>query len=227
MVDTLCVIYTILSSITLVECAITFLVNTSDETLRSKASTVFANSLSSSIALLSGISLFCNLYFLTQTVAANALWPCILLTICVRYLHVVTCFSLACLALDRYLFICWPLHYYMWVTKLRCRVLSGACWVAPTFLILLPCAAELPLMCQSKKYAPFYIAYTVAYSLGPLTTFLLYILVALEFRRNSQAQARGEMDMTRQLLRVKTARSALSVLAIYLFFSLPHVSIPK
>lgn len=224
MSNTLHIIYLILSSLTLVECVVTIRINMLDNILKTKYSTVFANSLSGSIGLLSAISLLCNVYFLSYTVPKTALWPCILLTICLRYLHTVSCFHLACLALDRYLAICWPLHYNTWVTKFRCRGLSVACWTAPTALILLPCAADLLTMCQEKTYTKFLIAYIVAYSLGAITTFFLYLLVAREFQKSKKIQTGIEMDKLQQLMKVKSARSAQAVLAFYIFLSLPHVS---
>ncbi|XP_069163611.1 olfactory receptor 10D3 [Procambarus clarkii] len=221
------IIYIILSIIAMIECVITLLINVTDRTLKAKPSTAFANSLTASIWLLSAISLVSNVIFETASNMIESVWPCIALAICVRYLHIVTCFNFTSLAFDRYLAICQPLHYSRLLTRARCHLLCLACWVAPCLFLILPCGSELPTLCSKGRSISltFLVAYTVIYTLVTLATIVLYSLVALEFRRESLGHAQDK-ERTERLLRKRTAASALKVLMLYICLGLPHTVYP-
>ncbi|XP_071512753.1 olfactory receptor 6M1-like [Panulirus ornatus] len=221
------IFYLTISVLTLVECAFTFFINSSNKTLRKRATTSFANNLAASIGVLSSVSFVCNAYFIAESSFTEVPWACIVLAVFVRYLHLVSCLTLACLSLDRYVAICWPLHYQYLLTRIRCRLLCLACWVIPCVLLLLPCASELQTICSRDSVVSltFLLAYTVIYSLGAVATFIFYILVALEFRRERGGHAQDKERIER-LLRTRTAKSAMRVFAFYILFSLPHTVFP-
>lgn len=217
------IFYLAASVITLAECFLTFLINTVNKALKEKETTAFANNLAGSTGILSSTSLVCNVYFMMESFPTESSWPCLLLSVFVRYLHIVSSFSLACLSLERYVAICWPLHYFQ-LTRGRCRLLCLACWLAPCVLLLLPCASQLSTLCSTTTGVSitFLSAYTVLYTLGSISNFVFYVLVALEFRRERDSHAHDK-DQTERLLRTRTAESAIKVIAFYVLLSLPHV----
>nr|XP_053655247.1 olfactory receptor 4P4-like [Cherax quadricarinatus] len=221
------IIYLTLCSLTMLECVVTLFINVTDKTLRAKPSTAFGNSLLSSIFVLSAISFACNLFFVVFYNTEDYKWCSIALGVCLRYFHAVTNFNLTCLALDRYVAICWPLHYSRMLTKARCYLLCLACWITPCFLLLLlPCGSQLTILCLNGKVSmKFLIAYTVVYTLAVLATFVFYVLVAVEFRRESRGHS-VDTEKTERLLRTRTAVSAMKVLVLYVLLALPHTIYP-
>ncbi|XP_045108749.1 5-hydroxytryptamine receptor 4-like [Portunus trituberculatus] len=227
-------IYMVLSLATVAECVLAGHLTLTSHELRRRRATLISICLVFTIGILSSLSLVYVVVLLTVPGATYRSPAGCRVRVAQRYLSVVSCFTLACLSLDRYLAICWPLRYQDLLTKTRCHLLCGACWVLPALLLLLPCIPVLGTMCEkSRTEECLLVAYVVAYTLGAFATFVLYVLVALEFRQNiyscnsASAQATGDAHSREvAVVRHRTAKSALTVLMLYTVLSLPHTLLP-
>lgn len=221
-------LYMSINMATLVECVLAAYITLRSRDLRERLSTWFSNSLTVSIAMFSSLSLvYATVLLMVPSV--KIFWPSgCRVRMAQRYLSAVSCFTLVCLALDRYLAICWPLRYYDALTRTRCRLLCVACWLIPFLLLLLPCAPVLPTLCSDGRTdTEFFVAYTVVYTLEAGAISVFYVLVALEFRRELPCQTHdSSMAMSEELVRRRTVRSALLVIMLYSFLSLPHTVLP-
>ncbi|XP_063605080.1 olfactory receptor 1J1-like isoform X1 [Penaeus indicus] len=219
-------LYMTLSLLTMIECVLTIFIYSMERRLRKRTTSPFVYSLAVSIALLSAISFIFNvkLLFYSCRNKRTIEW-CVVLSIFLRYLHVVSCFCVTCLALYRYLYLCWPLHYPMLVTKRRCCYVTLACWTLPIALVAVPSAIDGQAPCADMRVTvSFYATYIALYISGALATFVAYLLVALEFRRKRHALAlSSDVARSDRLVKGRTERSALSVLALYAVLSLPHI----
>ena len=227
-------IYMVFSLATVAECVLAGYLTLTSQELRRRRATLFSSCLVLTILIFASLSLVYVLVLLTVPGATYRSPAGCRVRVVQRYLSIVSCFTLACLSLDRYLAICWPLRYQDLLTKSRCRLLCGACWVMPALLLLVPCIPVMATMCEdSETEKRLLVAYVVAYTLGAFATFVLYVLVALEFRQsmyscNSSASAHAPDDAHSRevaVVRHRTAKSALTVLMLYTVLSLPHVSV--
>ncbi|XP_069988914.1 olfactory receptor 4N5 [Penaeus vannamei] len=151
-------------------------------------------------------------------------WRCLTFKISVRFLHTVTVFNLCCLSLDRYLFICWPLHYHQLLTPRRCSLLVAACWLAAAGVLGLPGLPALDLCPQrgdrfrvSKEVM---ISYISVYGVSVVVVVVFYLLVAREV---SVALVGVRADQLRA--RRKTRQSIFTVVFIQLVLSAPDMVI--
>ncbi|XP_047497080.1 olfactory receptor 1496-like isoform X1 [Penaeus chinensis] len=219
-------LYMTLSLLTIIECVLTIFIYIMERRLRKRTTSPFVYSLAVSIALLSAISFIFNVKLLFDSCRnKRTIEWCVVLSIFLRYLHVVSCFCVTCLALYRYLYLCWPLHYPMLVTKRRCCYVTLACWTLPIALVAVPSAIDGQAPCADMRVTvSFYATYIALYISGALATFVAYFLVALEFRRKRHALAlSSDVARSDRLVKGRTERSALSVLALYAVLSLPHI----
>ncbi|XP_050686240.1 olfactory receptor 2B11-like [Eriocheir sinensis] len=228
-------VYMAFSLVTVAECLLAGYLTFTSHELQRRRSTVFSWLLILSIGTFASLSLVYVLVLITVPGASyKSPFGC-RVRVVQRYLSVVSCFSLACLSLDRYLAICWPLRYHELLNKTRCQLLCLACWLVPAVLLVLPCVGVLSTMCEKGKTEKrLLVAYVVAYTLGAMTTLVLYLLVALEFcntpvsRRGSLGDGPVNGDVIREvsIVRHRTAKSALTVLMLYTVLSLPHTLLP-
>ncbi|XP_037785401.1 adenosine receptor A1-like [Penaeus monodon] len=151
-------------------------------------------------------------------------WRCLTFKISVRFLHTVTVFNLCCLSLDRYLFICWPLHYHQLLTPRRCNLLVAACWLAAAGLLGLP---GLPTFDFCPKRGNKFrvseavmISYISSYGVSVVVVVVFYLLVAREV---SVALVGVRADQERA--RRKTRQSIFTVVFIQLVLSAPDMVI--
>ncbi|KAK7077485.1 hypothetical protein SK128_028054 [Halocaridina rubra] len=223
----LCIYFT--SSIcTLTECLFAIYITVKNVSLRKKPSKYFSYSLVASVGLLSAISLVYGAILIsTKSVHHTTVSGCFVKVI-QRWLSIVSCMTLSCLALDRYVFICWPLHYFSFITEVKCVILSTLCWVLGLTLLLLPLGSQLKSLCSDgKTNFTFLASYAVTYNVGAISMFVFYILVSREFRHHSKTNnTDSKQAETDALVRLKTARSALRVLLLYSLLSLPHMILP-
>ncbi|KAK8396487.1 hypothetical protein O3P69_005497 [Scylla paramamosain] len=227
-------IYMAFSVATVAECMLAGYLTFTSQELRRRRATLFSSCLVLTIGIFASLSLVYVLVLLTvQGVTYRSPAGC-RVRVAQRYLSIVSCFTLACLSLDRYLAICWPLRYQDLLTKTRCHLLCAACWVLPAVLLVVPCIPVLETMCEnSRTEKRLLLAYVVAYTLGAFATFVLYVLVALEFRQSTYScggdsthapdDAHGREVA---VVRHRTAKSALTVLMLYTVLSLPHTLLP-
>lgn len=233
-VDKKLLVYMVFSLATVGECLLAGYLTVTSLELRRRRATLFSGCLVFTIGILSSLSLVYVLVLITVPNASYISPEGCRVRVVQRYLSVVSCYTLASLSLDRYLAICWPLRYQDLLTKTRCRLLCAACWVVPVGLLLLPCIGVLQIMCvDSRTNRRLLVAYVVAYTLGALATLVLYLLVALEFRRNRYNSstdaghaANGAHSREVEVVRHRTAKSALTVLMLYTVLSLPHTLLP-
>ncbi|KAG7165225.1 putative olfactory receptor 4C6-like [Homarus americanus] len=179
-------VFLTISSLTIGECVLTLFINKTNESLRGKPSTTFTNSLSGSIGVLSNIF---RHFSVLHSVQVSSRFHC----------------ALPCAVCQR------ETSDESSLPPALCRLLGRPC-----FLILLPCSVELPTLChKGGNYLSitFLAAYIVTYTLGALATCVLYVLVALEFHKYNRACPLA-MDETQRLVRWRTAKSALKVIAL-------------
>ncbi|XP_045601965.1 olfactory receptor 4S1 [Procambarus clarkii] len=220
-------LYPFFSAVTFAECVLAGYITALSHDLRERLSSWFLSSLIVSIGIFSSLSFVYAIVLIAHPDVHHSSPAGCQVKLVQRYLSTVSCFTLTCLALDRYVAICWPLRYYNILTIRRCRLLCVACWMLPLVLLVLPCASVLSTLCNPGNDKEFLIAYSVAYVFGALTTFVFYILVALEFRLKSRVQPHdSNADMTEAMVRHKTAKSALQVFMFYILLSLPHALLP-
>ncbi|XP_053629284.1 olfactory receptor 6C6 [Cherax quadricarinatus] len=221
-------VYMTFSAATLAECLLAGYVTFLNRDLRRKLSFWFSSSLMVSIGIFSSLSFVYAIVLVSTPILLDNVPANCQVKLVQRYLSAVCCLNITCLALDRYVAICWPLRYNNILTEARCRQLCIACWVSPIVCLMLPCVNILTTMCSKKgKDLNFLVAYSVVYSIGALATFIFYILVALEFRHEFRGQPHDENKATTEaLVRRKTAKSALQVFMLYTVLSVPHTLIP-
>ncbi|XP_063590733.1 5-hydroxytryptamine receptor 4-like [Penaeus indicus] len=151
-------------------------------------------------------------------------WRCLVFKISVRFLHTVTVLNLCCLSLDRYLYICWPLHYHQLLTPRRCNLLVAACWLAAAGLLVLP---GLPTFDVCPKRGNKFrvseavmISYISSYGVSVVVVVVFYLLVAREV---SVALVGVRADQERA--RRRTRQSIFTVVFIQLVLSAPDMVI--
>ncbi|XP_042892628.1 olfactory receptor 6-like isoform X1 [Penaeus japonicus] len=219
-------LFVTITFLTMVQGVLTLYIYTKEKRLRKREPSPFVYSLAVSITCLSAFSFAFNARLLSLGCRNDysILW-CVILNILLKYLHVVSCFCVTCLALYRYLYLCWPLRYPMLVTKRRCCYVTLACWTFPIALVAIPSAIDGQVPCADMRVTvSFYATYIAMYISGALATFVAYLLVALEFRKKRHVlDFNGDVAKSDRLVRVRTERSALSVLSLYAVLSLPHV----
>ncbi|XP_063605079.1 olfactory receptor 6E1-like [Penaeus indicus] len=219
-------LFVAITFLTMVEGVLTLFIYTKENSLRKREPSPFVYSLAVSITLLSMFSFAFNVILLSRSCRNDwsIMW-CVVLNIILRYLHVVSCFCVTCLALYRYLYLCWPLRCPMLVTQRRCCYVTLACWTLPIALVAVPSAIDGQAPCADMQVTvSFYITYVVLYILGAFTTFVAYLLVALEFRRkHNSASPTADIAKFDFLAKVRTERCALHVFVLYTILSLPHI----
>ncbi|XP_037778230.1 olfactory receptor 6N1-like [Penaeus monodon] len=219
-------LFVAITFLTMVEGVLTFFIYIKERRLRKREQSPFVYSLAVSITLLSVFSFAFNVRLLSRSCQNDrSITWCVVLNILLRYLHVVSCFCVTCLALYRYLYLCWPLHCPVLVTKRRCCYVTLACWTLPIALVGVPFAIDGQAPCADMKVTvSFSITYIVLYILGALATFVAYLLVALEFRRkHNSASPNADIAKFDFLVKVRTERCALHVFVLYTILSLPHI----
>ncbi|KAG7171466.1 olfactory receptor 11G2-like [Homarus americanus] len=221
-------VYVMFSAATLAECLLAGYITICNHGLRERLATSFSNSLIISIGIFSTLSFFFGVLLLTVPIFSYMSLAGCFVRMVQRYLSLVSCLTLTCLALDRYIAICRPLRYYNLITVFRCRLLCSLCWMSPIILLLLPCVVELPTMCNNgRTNMTFLVAYSVLYTIGAFINLVFYVLVALEFRWDYRTQPHSDdKEATEAVVRYKTARSALLVFMLYAILSLPHTLLP-
>ncbi|XP_042867150.1 olfactory receptor 4K2-like isoform X2 [Penaeus japonicus] len=173
-----------------------------------------------------GIALFISTWMIVKMTTSGkySWWRCVTFKITVRMLHTVTVFNLCCLSLDRYLFICWPLHYHQLLTPRRCNLLVAACWLAAASLLGLPTLLRLDFCPRrGNKYMVsevFMITYISAYGVSAAVVVILYLLVAREVSV-ALVGARADLERARR----KTRQSIFTVVFIQLVLSAPDMVI--
>ncbi|XP_071547512.1 uncharacterized protein [Panulirus ornatus] len=219
-------LYFLLSLATLAESAVAVIVSLKNQTLRQKPSRAFTHSFIVSTGLFAVVSLAFNaLIRMYQDTFYFTLTGC-LIRILQHYLITVSMFNTACFALDRYVAICWALHYHDLLTRARCFLLCLACWVVPICLPLLQYVnEELDLCPGGRTHRKLSMSYAIVYSTGAFITCLFYILVAREFcgSRNDEIYGNSIMEDDRKTIKIKTSRSAIAVVTLYCILCLPHV----
>lgn len=219
-------LFVAITFLTMVEGVLTLFIYIKERRLRKREPSPFVYSLAVSITLLSALSFAFNVRLLSRSCPndRSVMW-CVVLNILLRYLHVVSCLCVTCLALYRYLYLCWPLRYPMLVTKRRCCYVTLACWTLPFALVAVPSAIDGQAPCADMQVTvSFYATYVVLYILGALATFVAYLLVALEFRRkHHRASPNADIAKFDFLAKVRTERCALHVFVLYTILSLPHI----
>ncbi|XP_047497105.1 olfactory receptor 49-like [Penaeus chinensis] len=219
-------LFVAITFLAMVEGVLTLFIYIKERRLRKREPSPFVYSLAVSITLLSAFSFAYNVRLLSRSCQNDwsIMW-CVVLNILLRYLHVVSCFCVTCLALYRYLYLCWPLRCPMLVTKRRCYYVTLACWTLPIALVAVPSAIDGKAPCADMKVTDsFRITYVVLYILGALATFVAYLLVALEFRRkHNSASPTADIAKFDFLVKLRTERCALHVFVLYTILSLPHI----
>lgn len=218
-------VYLLPSCVTLIGCVLALCVTLKGKvSQQSQEATYLVVSLVVSVFLLSSLSLVYLVVLLT--VPEATLWDssACYVKLFQRALSAASCFSLACVALDRYLAICWPLRYSELLTKPRSLMLVACSWLVPFVLLLLACLADLSTLCVNSQHTTSTLAtYAALYFLGGSCTVVLYALVASEFCRSRGALRLGvdaaEFD---KMAKSKTTGSALTA-ATLCFLSIPHV----
>lgn len=218
--------YFLPSCVTLLGCVLALCVTLKGKvSQQSQEATYLVVSLIVSVFLLSSLSLIYLAVLLKVPEATLGDSSACYVKLFQRTLSAVYCFSLACVALDRYLAICWPLRYSDLLTKSRSLLLIACSWLAPFLLLLLVCVADLSTLCLDSRHTATTLAtYAALYVLGASCTVVLYILVALEFCRSRGALRPAARDAEfDKRAKSKTTASALTAAALC-FFSIPHVS---
>ncbi|XP_042892714.1 olfactory receptor 49-like isoform X2 [Penaeus japonicus] len=219
-------LFVTITFLTMVQGVLTLYIYTKEKRLRKREPSPFVYSLAVSITCLSAFSFAFNARLLSLGCRNDysILW-CVILNILLKYLHVVSCFCVTCLALYRYLYLCWPLRYPTLVTKRRCCYVTLACWALPMSLVAVPSVIDGKAPCADMNVTvSFHMTYVVMYILGALATFVAYLLVALEFRKKRHSAApNSDMAKFDLLVKVRTERCALHVFALYTILSLPHI----
>ncbi|XP_047476209.1 olfactory receptor 142-like isoform X1 [Penaeus chinensis] len=151
-------------------------------------------------------------------------WRCLTFKISVRFLHTVSVFNLCCLSLDRYLFICWPLHYHQLLTPRRCNLLVAACWLAAAGLVVLPSLPTFDFCTKrDNKFRvskAVLISYISAYGVSVVVVVALYLLVAREVSV-ALVSVRADQERARR----KTRQSIFTVVFMQLVLSAPDMVI--
>ncbi|XP_063597656.1 olfactory receptor 11A1-like [Penaeus indicus] len=220
--------YSLPSCVTLLGCVLALCVTLRGKVpQQSQEATYLVVSLIVSVFLLSSLSLVYLVVLLKVPEATLRDSSACYVKLFQRILSAVSCLSLACVALDRYLAICWPLRYTDLLTKTRSLLLIACSWLAPFLLLLLACVADISTLCLDSRHTSATLAtYAALYFLGASCTVVLYVLVALEFCRSRSAllpmASAADFD---ERAKSKTTASALTAAALCLF-SIPHTVVP-
>ncbi|XP_045625333.1 G-protein coupled receptor 52 [Procambarus clarkii] len=187
--------------------------------MRQKTSTKLVTNLAVSGGLCGCLVFILTITRLMHRLREATVWCIIILP---RYLHIVSVLCLSCLALDRYLAICWPLRYNDLLTDSRCKVLVLGCWAVPvlTFIVLLP---STKFSCFHPS--PFLTGYLTVFTVASLAVVLMYVLMAREFRRrrHEMEHANKTMEEDNRRIRVKTAIDVLIIVFLKLLLAVPDV----
>ncbi|XP_042888714.1 melanocyte-stimulating hormone receptor-like [Penaeus japonicus] len=221
-------VYLVPSGVTVLGCALALYV-----TLRGKVSqqrqetTSLILSLVVSIFLLSSLSLAYQVVLLTLPDVTLRDPSACYVKLFQRTLSAVFSFSLAGVALDRYLALCWPLRYYDLLTRPRSLLLVACSWLAPILLVLLACLQDPSALCCDSRHTTATLAtYAALYGFGGSLTVFLNGLVATEFRRTRSLLHLGnEAAAFDKQARRRTTLSAL-LAATLCFLSIPHIIVP-
>ncbi|XP_064099897.1 adenosine receptor A3-like isoform X1 [Macrobrachium nipponense] len=222
-------VYFTSSVFTFIECLFAVYISRTNASLKRRPSKYFSYNLVLSVGLLAGISLVYGACLLFIPDSSHISTAGCFIRVVQRCLSAVSCLTLTCLALDRYVSICWPLRYYQIITEVRTLILSVGCWLAGFLLPMLPCATQLPTFCLSGASNFIFLAsYAAVYNLGAFSMLVFYLLVNREFRQypSNQRHENSALAQTEQLVRLKTARSTVRVLLLYSLLSLPHMILP-
>ncbi|XP_047501411.1 olfactory receptor 510-like [Penaeus chinensis] len=220
--------YFLPTCVTLIGCVLALCVTLKGKvSQQSREATYFVVSLIVSVFLLSSLSLIYLVVLLSVPEATLGDSSACYVKLFQRILSAVYCFSLACVALDRYLAICWPLRYADLLTKTRSLLLIACSWLAPFLLLLLVCVADHSTLClDGRNTTPALATYAALYFLGASCTVVLYVLVAFEFCRSRGAlRLVAEAAEFDKRAKSKTTASALMA-ATLCFFSIPHTVVP-
>lgn len=139
-----------------------------------------------------------------------------------RILHLVSVFSLCSLTLDRYVAICWPLHYHNILTPSRVRAITIASWCIPTLVMILNEVTRLPNINLKVNVSITGVIYLVLFWPPTLAILVMYCLLAKEFR--GKTTGRTEMKEEDDRVKYRTTRDAIVVVMINVVLSFPYVS---
>lgn len=207
----------------LAESCITIIINRTKK-LRGKSSTILVTSIAVSkllIAVLYGT--YSVLYTLYHDSCIDKHTEKVLVyvgLILPRIFHLVSVFSLCSVTLDRYVAICWPLHYHNILTPFRVKALTIASWCFPALVFMV----HRVMRHLNLKYDISIpgVIYVVLFWPPTLAILVMYCLLAKEFR--GKTAGRMEMKEEDDRVRYRTTRDVIVVVMINIVLCFPHVS---
>ncbi|KAK8747671.1 hypothetical protein OTU49_016527 [Cherax quadricarinatus] len=219
----LCWVRLLMSLVLVAESVLTVYVISSSVKMRKKSSTILVTNLALSGGLCGALVALFTLVKLTYLPEPHSLPQHFCIIIIPRYFHIVSVLCLSCLALDRYLAICWPLHYHSLMTDNQCKALGMSCWILPVLALIILILRAAFIHCFSAF--PFLTTYIIAFSIALSIVVFMYALMAREFRlnRHQGPHVNKAMEEDNRRLREKTARDVLVMVFLNLLLALPDV----